>query len=204
MTSSMQVYSWLRNQLMVLMTTGRSIEVPSIERAKDWSALTTVLGKPRWCNDNRCRTDTDRWSNRAFIDGQLRSWFATAELDITVSRLIEAGVPAAQVVASPAVTDNPTLRARNFFQTVSHPLCGPLPYPRPPVVAFADNDLLVSRPAPLLGEHNAEVLGGLLGLDAHELATLETEGVIGSRPRGGRPARRKLQSCFRRRQVRRA
>ena len=37
---------------------------------------------------------------------------------------------------------------------------------------------LHDRHAPLLGEHNAEVLGAL-GLSAHELAALEDDGIIG-------------------------
>jgi len=41
----------------------------------------------------------------------------------------------------------------------------------------------VNTPAPTLGEHNAEVLGGLLGLSADELSDLEARGIIGLRPR---------------------
>ena len=40
------------------------------------------------------------------------------------------------------------------------------------------------RPAPRLGEHNDEVLGGLLGLDAATLARLAREQIIGTRPLG--------------------
>ena len=39
------------------------------------------------------------------------------------------------------------------------------------------------RPAPTLGEHNREVLGGLLGLADAEIAALEESGIIGDRPR---------------------
>jgi crotonobetainyl-CoA:carnitine CoA-transferase CaiB-like acyl-CoA transferase len=40
------------------------------------------------------------------------------------------------------------------------------------------------RSAPLLGEHNTEVLGEILGLDEEQLRQLEEARVIGSRPAG--------------------
>ena len=38
------------------------------------------------------------------------------------------------------------------------------------------------RPAPTLGEHNHEVLSGILGLSDDEIAQLEADKVIGTRP----------------------
>jgi crotonobetainyl-CoA:carnitine CoA-transferase CaiB-like acyl-CoA transferase len=41
-----------------------------------------------------------------------------------------------------------------------------------------------ARPAPKLGEHNVEVLGGLLGCSSGEIAALEADRIIGTRPLG--------------------
>jgi benzylsuccinate CoA-transferase BbsF subunit len=41
----------------------------------------------------------------------------------------------------------------------------------------------IARPAPDLGEHNAEVLAELLGLAAEEIAELAAEGVLGTAPK---------------------
>jgi len=157
----------------------------SIRHDDDWAALATALDRPDWRNDSRCATDAARWTNRDFIDARLAERLAGADLNPTVAKLIEAGVPVAPVVGSPTVIDNPALRARNFFQTIEHPLCGPLPYPRPPISALDGNTHLIDRPAPLLGEHNTEILHGILGLSPQELADLEADGVIGSWPLSG-------------------
>jgi crotonobetainyl-CoA:carnitine CoA-transferase CaiB-like acyl-CoA transferase len=39
-------------------------------------------------------------------------------------------------------------------------------------------------PSPSLGEHNRDVLGDLLGLSEQEIAALEAQGIIGTRPIG--------------------
>jgi crotonobetainyl-CoA:carnitine CoA-transferase CaiB-like acyl-CoA transferase len=40
------------------------------------------------------------------------------------------------------------------------------------------------RAAPLFGEHNREVLGGIVGLAESQIRALESANVIGSRPAG--------------------
>ncbi|HTY27712.1 MAG TPA: CoA transferase, partial [Mycobacterium sp.] len=140
----------------------------------DWQALKGVLGTPEWAQSREYGAETAEVS-----DARLGEWLARQQLDVAVDALLAAGVPAAPVVAPPDVIDNPALRQRGFFQTADHPLCGPLPYPRPPITGR-----FVDRPAPLLGQHNIEVLGGALGLSAQDLGRLEDDEVIGTWPLG--------------------
>lgn len=146
----------------------------SIRDADDWTALNDVLEQPDWAAGLDYSDDT-----ADLIDGHLADWLRTRDLDQAVAALLAAGVPAAPVLQPPDVLDNPALQARGFFQTREHPLCGPLPYPRPPVTGD-----FVTGPAPLLGEHNTEILGGTLGLTDQDLAELEADSVIGSWPEG--------------------
>lgn len=44
----------------------------------------------------------------------------------------------------------------------------------------------VRWPSPTLGQHNREVFGGLLGLNGDEIDSLESGGVIGTKPTGSR------------------
>jgi crotonobetainyl-CoA:carnitine CoA-transferase CaiB-like acyl-CoA transferase len=59
---------------------------------------------------------------------------------------------------------------------VEHPTRGTMPMPGSPI-RMSDSPTEVTR-APLLGEHNAEVYGKLLGFGAEDLATLKRDGII--------------------------
>ena len=48
---------------------------------------------------------------------------------------------------------------------------------------FASVDRWITSPSPTLGQHNHEILSEL-GLSPAEIAALETEGIIGTRPKG--------------------
>ena len=99
-----------------------------------------------------------------------------------VARQAAAGVPAAAVIAPRDVVHNPQLRHRGLFEMEHHAISG-------------DNELLslpflldgeptwTGRPSPSLGQHNNEVLTEL-GLTADEIAALEANGIVGTRPTG--------------------
>jgi crotonobetainyl-CoA:carnitine CoA-transferase CaiB-like acyl-CoA transferase len=87
-------------------------------------------------------------------------------------------VPAGAVLNFRQLWHDPQLNARGAFQEIEHPAFGTevratsqwsrghLPQP-------------IDRPAPCFGEHNREVLGGLIGLSDGEIAELERDGIIG-------------------------
>ena len=70
----------------------------------------------------------------------------------------------------------PHLAARNFYHEVDHPAAGPATYPGM-AAALSERPPQAPTPAPLLGQHNAEVYGEL-GYGADELAALRYAGVI--------------------------
>jgi len=86
------------------------------------------------------------------------------------------------VVAAEHVLDNPQLAARDYFEAVEHPVAGTIRVPGPGVRWQRRTGDVNARPAPLLGEHNDDVLGGLLGLSPERLAELTEEAIIGTRP----------------------
>lgn len=74
------------------------------------------------------------------------------------------------------ILDCPQMEARDFFQTVDHPMVGPLKYPGGPF-KMGETPAQIVMPAPLLGQHTREILEGL-GYDNDSLLRLTEMGVI--------------------------
>lgn len=155
----------------------------SVETDAQWAALVAELGSPAWATDGALSTAAGRHAGHDRIDAELRAYFAEHELEPTVERLLQAGVPAGTVWDARRGTDHPQLAARGFFETVTHDIAGTHPTPTLPF-RYASVDRWVQRPAPKLGEHNREILCDLLGVTDDELASLEADGVIATRPEG--------------------
>lgn len=76
------------------------------------------------------------------------------------------------------ILESPQLEARNFWEKVEHPeLNTSLTYPGA-FAKFSDNPITISRRAPLIGEHNEEILQQELGLksDAVEAEQVDRPG----------------------------
>jgi crotonobetainyl-CoA:carnitine CoA-transferase CaiB-like acyl-CoA transferase len=120
----------------------------------------------------------------ADLDEGLRRYIAERADEDAATALCAAGIPAG-VVRRPTVAGRSEQAvARRSYEVQEHPVIGPVGYPVLPT-RFATWTLPVhSRPAPTLGQHNAEVLGHELGIGAGRLGELQRDGVIGTRPAG--------------------
>jgi crotonobetainyl-CoA:carnitine CoA-transferase CaiB-like acyl-CoA transferase len=118
------------------------------------------------------------------IDTEVRAWTRDRDRTGLVAELRALGIPASEV-ASPCrlLQTNPQLQARHYFETTEHSVVGAMPLPSLPFRS-ANTDRWLRTPAPTLGQHNERVLGGVLGLSPADLAALEADGVIGTRPSG--------------------
>lgn len=76
------------------------------------------------------------------------------------------------------VVESPHLEERGFFVELGHPETGPMQYPGSGFFIDGENAMATSRPAPRLGEHNGEILGGELKISARELGLLRAARVI--------------------------
>jgi crotonobetainyl-CoA:carnitine CoA-transferase CaiB-like acyl-CoA transferase len=151
---------------------------------EQWAALAAVLGHPAWAADPELSTAAGRRARHDDIDEHLAAWCVTRTRDEIVESLWAAGVPVAKVLQPHRQAELPPLQARGFFEVTEHPAGPPARQSTIPM-RLSDGPARFHRsPAPLLGEHNHEVLGEL-GLDAAEIAELEAAGIIGRAPRMG-------------------
>jgi crotonobetainyl-CoA:carnitine CoA-transferase CaiB-like acyl-CoA transferase len=155
----------------------------SVGSDDEWQALCQAIGQPQLAHDPRFETIPARQRHQAAIDQILAGW--TQERDhYDAMHLLQAhGVPAGAVLTAGETLVDPHLQARGFWDVVNHPEVGPYKQISPPW-QLSKNPRRTTLPAPGLGEHNRYVLGELLGLPEQEIAALEAQGIIGTRPTG--------------------
>lgn len=149
---------------------------------EQWSRLCHALGSPSWATDPALATADGRRVQEDLIDERLAQWCAPRTRDEIVARLWEAGVPVAKVMQPHRQTELEQLTARGFFEVVDHPVCGPARLSSVPMRLPGGPCRFHRGPAPLLGQHNDELLTEL-GLTEAEIADLAADGVIGRSPR---------------------
>jgi crotonobetainyl-CoA:carnitine CoA-transferase CaiB-like acyl-CoA transferase len=153
----------------------------SVASDAQWTALVEWLGRPDWA----LRAGTDLASRRQHqdaLDEGLRGVFSQRDRDACVAELIEAGVPAAPVVDPRTLALHPQFAARGFLEEIDHPVVGPQETMGAPF-RYASVDRWLRRAAPVLGQHNTEILREL-GYEAEQIEALAAEKVIGDWPEG--------------------
>jgi len=156
--------------------------VITVRNDAEWLAFCDAAGHPEWARDPRFADLLGRMANHDELDALIASWTRGLDKREAMSRLQSAGVIAAAVLDPKEALLDPHLRARGFYDRIEEPGVGPRPVPKQLGARFSAFETLSARPAPRLGEHNREVLQGLLGLSDEELAALEAQGVIGETP----------------------
>ncbi|MBI2166346.1 MAG: CoA transferase, partial [Chloroflexi bacterium] len=87
------------------------------------------------------------------------------------------GVICAPIYTPEELLQDPQLRARGYFQQLTHPAAGRLSYPGAPF-QMAETPWRTDTPAPLLGQHNREVYRDILGFSPEDLAHLHKTGAV--------------------------
>jgi formyl-CoA transferase len=141
-----------------------------------WRAMTEVIGQPELAGDPRFATADARWENRAALDAIVGEWTRRHSKHEVMRLLGDAGVPAGACQDTGEVLADPHLKAREMIVDIDYPTRGTYQTVGCPV-KMSDSPATVTRP-PLLGEHTAELLGALCGVDPDEVKRLRADGVV--------------------------
>lgn len=143
-----------------------------------WAALAQALGQPGWTEDARWATLPERYRNREELNQQIARITANLDAQALMRTLQAAGVSAGAVQDARDVTRlDPQLAHRGHWVRLPHAEMGESIYNNLPF-RFTRTPVRPTRPAPLLGEHTREVLGGLLGFSDSEIDALEEQQVL--------------------------
>jgi crotonobetainyl-CoA:carnitine CoA-transferase CaiB-like acyl-CoA transferase len=151
---------------------------------EQWQALIDAMGQPAWSRQAALATAAGRRAHHDRIDEGIGAWCEERDAEALAEALAARGIPAAPVRSAAQLAQNPHLLARGFFETVAHPVVGTHLHPTLPMRLPAERARWFPRAAPTLGQHTAEVLRDLLGLDGDEITRLRADGVVGTRPIG--------------------
>lgn len=139
--------------------------------------LVEWLGNPTWSQEARW-TDVEQRQN---FSTEFRGLVMEGLLPHTKADIYD-GLQAKNVSVAPVYSAEEVLRGRQntfrqFFHTVQDPDAGALPYATLPFKLSTAADPTPGV-APRLGQHNQEVLAGMLGLTSEELTTLHAQRVV--------------------------
>jgi len=122
-----------------------------------WRALCGVLERPGWLNDPSMATPAGRNGRGAEIEAAIAAWVGARDDTAAVDALQSAGVPAAPVTGGAQLITDPQLAATGAWMRIERRHVGRHLMAAPPVRVDGLRPAVL-RPAPVLGEHTAEVL----------------------------------------------
>ena len=112
----------------------------------------------------------------------IADWSSQQDGHVLMKMLQQNGIAAATLNNSDDLIENEHFQSRGYLQWLERAFVGNQPHPSPPW-RNGTEAIKIKKPAPTLGQHNAEILKDWLGLNEAELSGLEKRGIIGNKPR---------------------
>ena len=145
-----------------------------------WRRLRDVMGDPEWARDPALTTAAGRSEAGEMLDQRIAEWTRGLEAEAVMERCQAAGVPAGVVQTGLDLGErDPQLKLSGFLVEIEepHPSAGQTYADRLPIY-FERTPCDEYRPAPVVGQHNAEVLSEWLGMSEEETRRGEEAGYL--------------------------
>jgi crotonobetainyl-CoA:carnitine CoA-transferase CaiB-like acyl-CoA transferase len=140
--------------------------------------LCAAMGRPELAASERYATHVARGKNQIELDALINEWTKSLTVAQVDALMIEYSVPAGRLYRAPEMLADPHFQAREALVEVETEGFGKIrmqnTFPK-----FSATPGSIRSPAPsVVGQHNAEVFGTLLGLETAEIDSLKASGAI--------------------------
>jgi crotonobetainyl-CoA:carnitine CoA-transferase CaiB-like acyl-CoA transferase len=149
----------------------------SIGDDAQWVRLCDIVARDPAISAECFATAQDRHANADAIDALLGDALREWDRDRLAARLVEAGIPASPVFASPEVLKDPQLAALGFFQSVENMSFAGWRQ-RGFNARLSKTPATIHSPAPRLGEKSREILTDILGYSDEKIEELLKSGAV--------------------------
>jgi crotonobetainyl-CoA:carnitine CoA-transferase CaiB-like acyl-CoA transferase len=139
--------------------------------------LLKAMGREDLKDDPRFATNAGRVAHMDETDALVEAWTRTLPKMEVFARAKAYRIPCAPVRTAPEVMNDPHMHERGMLERVDHPELGEIVVPSTPL-RLHGTDRVATRPSPTIGQHNAEIYGGWLGLSGGEIEELRATGAI--------------------------
>lgn len=137
-----------------------------------------IINKPELITDPRFKTTELRSIHHAELRPFVEEWTRTVTSEEGVKKCLDAGIPSGPIFdAQQLTTDEHIAISREMYLNHEHPEIGKMTIIGNPIKIPGANPE-IRTPAPLLGQHNKEIYGKLLGFDAKKLEELKQDKII--------------------------
>ena len=142
----------------------------------NWERMLTLIEAAELNDDPRFSSNAMRIENRVVLAETLSLVFLKHSTAHWLEAFEKAGVPAGPVLSITEMHADPQALAREMIVSTDHPVAGKVKTIGHPV-KFSETPGGVKRPAPLMGQHTAEVLREI-GYSESEIVAMAAAGVI--------------------------
>lgn len=144
---------------------------------RQWQGLKAVMGNPEWADMELFDDMLTRAQNADVIYPFIQEWTMQHSKMEIMEKCQAAGCPITAVFTIAEAAEQPHLAARDYFVDIEHPELGKVKNLGAPFKLPASPGGPTAA-APLLGQHNSEVYGDILGLSSAEIAQAQADGII--------------------------
>ncbi len=142
-----------------------------------WERLCKLLNKPEWLADPELQEGDGRMRKIEMLDAEIEKWTLQHTSEEVERLMNEAEITCAAVNDIPTAAENPQLWGRELLVEVDHPYDdGKVLAPGMAIKLGKSGHVIGPLSAP--GQHNEEILTGLLNYTKDDMDRMKEEGVI--------------------------